>query len=538
MVAAIDWRTLALEPGSFVDEELAGQHTDLLFSAQAGERVLVYVLFEHQSTLDTSMPLRLLRYMVRSWTRHLESRPTRSLPLIVPALLAQVLGGWTAPPRFSAMSSAQAQELGKAVLPEFAYAVDDLHHTTDEGLRSRALGVEATAALWAMSDARDRAALLGHVGGWADLLEALARSTGGQDALASLLRYIASTSGDLQLAELRDIVGVRAPTAEAISMTIAEILQSQYFAKRRAEEQAEALAAMREMLFVLLAARDVPVDEVGRARVLACNCVETLKAWHDRATRAARLEDVFAEEGGGWCAALVSGDAERVETPEDVCAAGQASGVRWSILEVSRARRRWLTLEVRDRLAHCDRLKTLEHWLARAADAPIVEDIFELDAFASGTTLEEMLEESLIERQMWEAYSGELEGYADAVCTVLKATGLEVDADTRERVRRCRLRPQLMLWIRKAATATSVAEVFERGWWAGARVLVCGGVGGCWRLLLESSAGWTELWSQGAPFSPAGCMGPRGSSSKSIGGRTSAGSVAGPHVGCNRITIY
>ncbi len=106
-----------------------------------------------------------------------------------------------------------------------------------------------------MRDARDRAALLGHVGGWADLLEALARSTGGQDALASLLRCIASTSGDLQLAELRDILGGRAPTAEAISMTIAEILQSQYFAKRRAEEQVEALAAMREMLLVLLAAR-------------------------------------------------------------------------------------------------------------------------------------------------------------------------------------------------------------------------------------------------------------------------------------------
>lgn len=162
---------------------------------QAGERVLVYVLFEHQSTLDTSMPLRLLRSVVRSWTRQLETGPTRPLPLIGPALLAQVPGGWTAPRRFSAMLSAQAQELGKAVLPEFAYAVDDLHHTTDEGLRSRALPVEATLALWAMRDARDRAVLLGHLGGWADLLEALARSTGGQDALAVLLSYIASTSG-------------------------------------------------------------------------------------------------------------------------------------------------------------------------------------------------------------------------------------------------------------------------------------------------------------------------------------------------------
>lgn len=93
----------------------------------------------------------------------------------------------------------------------------------------------------------------------------------------------------------------------------------------------------------------------------------------------------------------------------------------------------------------------------------MAEDIFEPDAFTSGTTLDEMLEERLIERQIWEAYSGELEGYADAVCTVLEARGLEVGEDARERIRRCRLRPQFVVWIRKAATAGSVAEVFERG---------------------------------------------------------------------------
>ncbi len=307
LVAAIDWRTLALEPGSFVDEDLAERHTDLLFSAQAGERVLVYLLFEHQSTMDAAMPLRLLRYMVRIWTRHLETQPGQPLPLIIPALLAQVPGGWTVPRRFSAMFSAPAQELGNAVLPEFAYAVDDLHRISDDGLRSRALPVEATLALWAMRDARDRAATRRHLAGWADEFEALARTPGGEDAISLLLRYIASTSGDLQLSEFRDILGGRAPTAEAISMTIAELLESQYLAKRDAEArlaaeaearlaaEAEALATMKEMLFALLGARDVLVDHAGRARILGCTSAETLKDWHVRAARAERLEDVFDE---------------------------------------------------------------------------------------------------------------------------------------------------------------------------------------------------------------------------------------------------
>ena len=63
-VSAIDWSSLKLEPGSYVDEKLADQHSDLLFSANAqasGERVFVDLLFEHQSTPEPRMALRLDR---------------------------------------------------------------------------------------------------------------------------------------------------------------------------------------------------------------------------------------------------------------------------------------------------------------------------------------------------------------------------------------------------------------------------------------------------------------------------------------------
>lgn len=62
IVAAIRWPTLTLEPGSFVAPELAGLHSDLLFSAEAepnGEPILVYLLCEHQSSPEPTMPLRM-----------------------------------------------------------------------------------------------------------------------------------------------------------------------------------------------------------------------------------------------------------------------------------------------------------------------------------------------------------------------------------------------------------------------------------------------------------------------------------------------
>ena len=53
LVAQMDFDSLSLEPGSFVDDALREQHTDLLYSLRIGGRAArVYVLFEHQSSVD------------------------------------------------------------------------------------------------------------------------------------------------------------------------------------------------------------------------------------------------------------------------------------------------------------------------------------------------------------------------------------------------------------------------------------------------------------------------------------------------------
>src|SRR6187431_719506 len=63
--ALIDWSSLELCPGSFIDPQLIERHTDLLFSVRCGAReARIYILFEHQSTPDGVMPFRLLRYIV------------------------------------------------------------------------------------------------------------------------------------------------------------------------------------------------------------------------------------------------------------------------------------------------------------------------------------------------------------------------------------------------------------------------------------------------------------------------------------------
>ena len=301
LVSAIRWSSLKLEPGSFVDPKLADKHSDLLFSATAeasGERVLVYLLFEHQSTNDPRMALRLLEYMVSIWTRHTKSHPTEPLPLIIPALLAQVPGGWSAPTRFSELFAAGARDLGQAVLPDFAFAVDDLHLATDDDLRQRALPDQATVTLWLMRDVRDRATLFAHLAGWADVLERVARSPGGDDVLALLLRYIAVASGDLQLSEFRDILKGRAPAAESLSMTIAEQLRAEGRIEGetkgrvagRAEGQVEGKAAA---LLVILGARGLHVSDDAQQRIGTCTDIEVLDHWIALAVSVPSADDIF-----------------------------------------------------------------------------------------------------------------------------------------------------------------------------------------------------------------------------------------------------
>ena len=67
----LHWSSLTLQDATFVDDELRGSESDLLFSVEraAGDQppVWLYVLLEHQSKPSRWMPFRLLKYCCRIW---------------------------------------------------------------------------------------------------------------------------------------------------------------------------------------------------------------------------------------------------------------------------------------------------------------------------------------------------------------------------------------------------------------------------------------------------------------------------------------
>ena len=64
LAAQLDWSTLRLINGSYVEPDLKASFSDLVFEVQvrAGGEALVYCLWENQSTEDEMMPQRLLAY--------------------------------------------------------------------------------------------------------------------------------------------------------------------------------------------------------------------------------------------------------------------------------------------------------------------------------------------------------------------------------------------------------------------------------------------------------------------------------------------
>lgn len=144
IAARIDWHTLKLEPGSFVDPDLRLAESDLLFSAKAdGRDIGIYVLFEHQSTRDPRLPMRLLRYKVGIWHRWEENPDNRPpYPQILSIVVAQNGTVWNVDPTFSSLFRFNGpDDPMRRYLPDFLYELIQLAAIPFEAIRSTPDGV-------------------------------------------------------------------------------------------------------------------------------------------------------------------------------------------------------------------------------------------------------------------------------------------------------------------------------------------------------------------------------------------------------------
>ncbi len=294
LAAQLDWSSLALQPGSFVDPDLVGRHTDLLFQVGVvgGGSVQLFFLFEHQSTVDPLMAFRVGRYMVRIWERWLDTnKGARVLPAIIPIVLFHGPGGWSAPTELSELIDLGPTLAAAAapLLPRLRFLLDDLSASSDTELRARAMEASAKLVLLSLKHARDRPdELEERVAEWIDLVGDVLAAPHGLQALATVMRYILEVGGPTVLEHLRErFVPVLGPRAEEAMITAAQVLREEGRQEGRQEGQ-------RDLLTRLLIVRFGGVPAWATAKVQAADA-GSLGRWAERVVLAAQIEDVFAE---------------------------------------------------------------------------------------------------------------------------------------------------------------------------------------------------------------------------------------------------
>ncbi len=229
VAAALDLDTLALSDGSFVDERLRDQHSDLLFSAglrEGGGEALVYLLFEHKSRVQRAASMQLLRYCLAVWERDLRAEPKLPLRTIIPVLVYHGRARWTAPTEIGELFG--GPQALRRYRPQFGFALLDLGSLAEADVAGGALLRVALLMLRAIFRP-DLGTLLPRI---AAILRPVADRALARRWLMGLLSYSAAVGDRLTTAQLTQAAQAAEPVRGANVMpTLAE----QWLAQGRVE---------------------------------------------------------------------------------------------------------------------------------------------------------------------------------------------------------------------------------------------------------------------------------------------------------------
>ncbi|MCB2356409.1 Rpn family recombination-promoting nuclease/putative transposase [Clostridium estertheticum] len=131
---------LILVDKSYILSDYEELESDIVYNATIGEQnIIFYVLLELQSSVDHSMPIRLLMYMVELWREILRNsekkeikRKSYRLPAIVPIVLYNGTKKWTCARNFKDIIN-ESQLFGDNIL-DFKYILVDINSYSKEYL--------------------------------------------------------------------------------------------------------------------------------------------------------------------------------------------------------------------------------------------------------------------------------------------------------------------------------------------------------------------------------------------------------------------
>jgi len=136
--AAIDFNTLSITNESYVTKELAAFSSDIVYQVclkEQGQLAYIYILIEHQSSINPIMPFRLWNYCALIWDKYLKQTQSNTLPLIFPLVFYHGEAPYSGPRKIADLIQAPTDLIESALFG--AFHLVDTHEISDEELRQR-----------------------------------------------------------------------------------------------------------------------------------------------------------------------------------------------------------------------------------------------------------------------------------------------------------------------------------------------------------------------------------------------------------------
>ncbi len=136
--AAIDFNTLRITNESYITKELAAFSSDIVYQVclkETGQLAYVYILIEHQSSINPVMPFRLWNYCALIWDKYLKQTQANTLPLIFPLVFYHGDAPYSGPRKIADLIQAPKDLIESALFG--AFHLVDTHEISDDELRQR-----------------------------------------------------------------------------------------------------------------------------------------------------------------------------------------------------------------------------------------------------------------------------------------------------------------------------------------------------------------------------------------------------------------
>ena len=258
IASALDLSEAVHEPGSFVDVALKERHTDLLYRIPWRQKsdgphqesdgphrgVLLFVIFEHQSSIDSLMPYRMLTYAVRVWARWLQEQPEQKLlPPILPLVLYHGDQEWTAATELRELFDVKgvastAQNALRPFLPKLQILLHEVAKIPDEQIPGQGV-VRLTLLLFKHAQLQD---VLDRLPQWEEeFRREVSRGAPGLRNVALLVEYLFRVNKQVTVEALVDFLTPMGDDAKEIPMTLGEQLIEQGRQEGRQEGEAVGL---------------------------------------------------------------------------------------------------------------------------------------------------------------------------------------------------------------------------------------------------------------------------------------------------------